>query len=62
MTQRLTTAAGAPVANNQDALTAGPRGPMLLQDIWFLEKLATSTVRLSRNAECTLKAPVLTVN
>jgi len=37
---KLTTAAGAPVADNQDSLTAGPRGPMLLQDVWFLEKLA----------------------
>ncbi len=36
----LTTAGGAPVPNNQDSLTAGPRGPMLLQDVWFLEKLA----------------------
>lgn len=39
-TQPLTTANGAPVANNQNSLTAGPRGPMLLQDLWFLEKLA----------------------
>ncbi len=39
-TEPLTTAAGAPVANNQDSLTAGPRGPLLLQDLWFLEKLA----------------------
>ena len=39
-TKPLTTAAGAPVWNNQDSLTAGPRGPMLLQDVWFLEKLA----------------------
>lgn len=31
---------GAPIANNQDSLTAGVRGPMLLQDVWFLEKLA----------------------
>lgn len=31
---------GAPIANNQDSLTAGARGPMLLQDVWFLEKLA----------------------
>src|SRR5690625_4638237 len=38
--KRLTTAAGAPVANNQDSMTAGPRGPMLLQDVWFLEKMA----------------------
>ncbi len=37
---RLTTAAGAPVPDNQNSLTAGPRGPMLLQDVWFLEKLA----------------------
>lgn len=37
---QLTTAAGAPVPDNQNSLTAGPRGPMLLQDIWFLEKLA----------------------
>lgn len=36
----LTTAAGAPVADNQNSLTAGVRGPMLLQDVWFLEKLA----------------------
>ena len=39
-TQPLTTANGAPVADNQNSLTAGPRGPMLLQDLWFLEKLA----------------------
>ena len=36
----LTTAAGAPVVDNNNVMTAGPRGPMLLQDIWFLEKLA----------------------
>ncbi|WP_394425751.1 catalase [Streptomyces sp. SGAir0957] len=36
----LTSAAGAPVADNQNSLTAGARGPMLLQDVWFLEKLA----------------------
>lgn len=31
---------GAPVANNQDSMTAGARGPVLLQDIWLMEKLA----------------------
>jgi len=36
----LTTNAGAPVSDNQNVMTAGPRGPMLLQDAWFLEKLA----------------------
>ena len=38
--KNLTTAAGAPVADNQNVQTAGPRGPMLLQDVWFIEKLA----------------------
>jgi catalase len=38
--QALTTAAGAPVAENENSLTVGRRGPMLLQDVWFLEKLA----------------------
>jgi len=36
----LTTAFGAPVADNQDSLTAGPRGPLLAQDLWLNEKLA----------------------
>ena len=38
--KKLTTVTGAPVANNQDSMTVGPRGPMVLQDVWFLEKLA----------------------
>ncbi len=38
--KKLTTTGGAPVPDNQNVLTAGPRGPMLLQDVWFLEKLA----------------------
>jgi catalase len=37
---KLTTAAGAPVVDNQNTQTAGPRGPVLLQDVWHLEKLA----------------------
>ncbi|HEY3537022.1 MAG TPA: catalase [Trinickia sp.] len=37
---KLTTAAGAPVADNQNSMTAGPRGPIALQDVWLLEKLA----------------------
>lgn len=28
----LTTASGSPVADNQNSLTAGPRGPLLIQD------------------------------
>lgn len=38
--KKLTTEFGAPVESNQNSLTAGPRGPMLLQDVWFLEKMA----------------------
>ena len=37
---RLTHATGAPVVDNFNTQTAGPRGPALLQDIWLLEKLA----------------------
>ncbi|CAB1065722.1 Catalase KatE (EC [Olavius sp. associated proteobacterium Delta 1] len=40
MAKKLTNNVGAPVADNQNVITAGPRGPMLLQDAWFLEKLA----------------------
>jgi catalase len=38
--ERLTTTSGAPIADNQNSLTAGPRGPVLLQDHQLLEKLA----------------------
>src|ERR1700735_730502 len=37
---KLTTAFGAPVPDNQNIVTAGSRGPALLQDVWLLEKLA----------------------
>src|SRR5581483_12237780 len=36
----LTHASGAPVTDNVNIMTAGPRGPALLQDIWLIEKLA----------------------
>ena len=37
--KKLTTRVGAPVVDNQNVLTAGPRGLQLLQDVWFMEKL-----------------------
>lgn len=37
---KLTRQTGAPVGDNQNVQTAGPRGPMLMQDAWFLEKMA----------------------
>src|SRR5215468_9978658 len=36
----LTTSAGAPIGDNQNSFTAGPRGPLLLQDYQLIEKLA----------------------
>jgi catalase len=38
--KKLTNVTGAPVVDNQNVMTAGKKGPMLLQDTWFLEKLA----------------------
>src|ERR1700723_1438116 len=40
MSEHLTTTAGAPVPDNQNSQTAGPRGPVLLQDYQLIEKLA----------------------
>lgn len=42
MTQNktLTTASGVPVADNQNSLTAGPLGPIVLTDFHLIEKLA----------------------
>ena len=36
----LTTSAGAPIGDNQNSLTAGPRGPLLIMDCQLIEKLA----------------------
>ncbi len=36
----LTTSAGAPIADNQNSMTAGARGPVLMQDYQLIEKLA----------------------
>src|ERR1700733_8120944 len=38
--ERFTNATGSPVPDNTNILTAGSRGPTLLQDIWLIEKLA----------------------
>ncbi|PIO57633.1 hypothetical protein TELCIR_20948, partial [Teladorsagia circumcincta] len=36
----LTTSNGAPIANKTNALTAGPRGPMLMQDVVYMDEMA----------------------
>ena len=38
--KHLTTDQGVPVADNQNSLTVGERGPVLLQDVQFIEKMA----------------------
>ncbi len=38
--KRMTTAAGIPVGDNQNSQTAGPRGPVLMQDHHLMEKMA----------------------
>lgn len=38
--KKLTSVSGRPISENQNVKTAGKRGPMLLEDFWFLEKLA----------------------
>ena len=38
--KKLTTSAGNPVADNQNSVSVGPRGPLLLQNYQLLEKLA----------------------
>ena len=37
---KLTSVSGKPISENQNVQTAGKRGPMLLQDVWYLEKMA----------------------
>ena len=52
MSKKLTVAAGCPVVDNRNVMTAGARGPLLLQDVWFLEKLAHFD-RVIPSAACT---------
>ena len=38
--KKLTNEVGAPISDNTNSLTAGKRGPILLEDNWLIEKLA----------------------
>ena len=38
--KRLTNAAGIPIGDDENSLTAGPRGPVLMQDFQLIEKMA----------------------
>lgn len=37
--KKLTNEHGSPVSDNENVLSVGPRGPMLMQDVWYFEKL-----------------------
>ena len=39
-THKLTNEVGAPIDNNENSMTVGPRGPIAMQDVWLLEKMA----------------------
>lgn len=41
----MTNEVGAPVKDNRNSLTAGERGPMLLEDLWMMGRWRISTVR-----------------
>ncbi|MEG0838633.1 MAG: catalase [Hydrogenoanaerobacterium sp.] len=37
---KLTNEVGAPIADNEHSITSGPRGPVAMQDVWLMEKMA----------------------
>src|SRR5205085_11005488 len=49
----LTTQQGIPVADDQNSLRVGPRGPTALEDFHFRRKFSISTMSASRSAWCT---------
>ncbi|MEG2274169.1 MAG: catalase, partial [Clostridia bacterium] len=38
--KKLTNEVGAPIADNENSITAGERGPVVMQDVWLMEKMA----------------------
>ena len=55
--EKLTNEVGAPVADNENAITAGPRGPVVMQDVWLMEKMPTLT-EVIQSAACMQKVGV----
>lgn len=58
-TKGLTTGAGCPVAHNNNVATAGPRGPMLMQDVWYQENLFSRPCRAGERAGETTAGGIL---
>ncbi|MEG2004394.1 MAG: catalase, partial [Clostridia bacterium] len=38
--KKLTNEVGSPIPDNENAITAGPRGPVVMSDVWLMEKMA----------------------
>ena len=49
--KKLTNNEGIPVSDNQNSLTAGPRGPVLMQDAYLIEKMAHFVDRYGAKTE-----------
>ena len=43
--KRLTGLFGHPVSDRENSMTAGPRGPLLMQDAYFLEQMSHLIVK-----------------
>ena len=56
--EHLTTNQGVPITDNQNSLTVGERGPVLLQDVQFIEKWLTLTESASLKGLSTPKGRV----
>ena len=56
----LTTQQGVPVSDDQNTLRIGPRGPALLEDLHFREKISTSTMNGFPSGSCTPEDSELT--
>jgi hypothetical protein len=43
--KKLTNEVGAPIGDNENSITAGSRGPVVMQDVWLMEKWPTLIAR-----------------
>ena len=56
----MTTNAGTPVAENQNVQTAGPHGPMLMQNVWYMKNWPILRANAFRSGSCMRKVRPLT--
>lgn len=56
--KKLTGVFGHPVSDRENSMTAGPRGPLLMQDIYFLEQMSQFDREVIPDVECMPKVLV----